>query len=320
MRAVACSMQHHDSRVGGQPPLHDLGVVNDHVVADHRDRGRSRVGGGELFEEGDEVGADRLAGHLVEPPASVQVERAEDGAPPVLAWGHDLLASAEGDPSGPDPGQQVDMRLVLGQHDRALGQLPDGLVEAGQHRLPGGVTLGNQARPPPLGDLADPPVQSPQGYGGPAEPLIEPRDRPGPGLGQQPADPLGEPGAAQPGSAGSGPVGQPDHPILVVAMDPAAHRGRVAAQQLSDRRRRPTMVRQQDHDQAGANAVAAGQQPGHVAGQAAGQERLAYTLGERILSAASSGRLVWKLQRPTRLLRALPPTPPALRAHLRSSA
>jgi hypothetical protein len=37
--------------MGGQPPLHDLGVVDDHVVADHCDQRRGRVGGQQLIAE-----------------------------------------------------------------------------------------------------------------------------------------------------------------------------------------------------------------------------------------------------------------------------
>ena len=201
-----------------------------------------------------------------------------------------------------------------GSHDRALGQLPDGLVEAGQHRLPGGVTLGNQARPPPLGDLADPPVQSSQGHGGPAEPLIEPRDGPGPGLGQQPADPLGEPGAAPAGVGRLGasrPARSPRPGCsggssgTVAGSQPSSSAIAVGGQRWCDSkittRRAPTRWVPYSA-------------PNASQGQPAGRERLAYTLGGRILSAASSGRRCVEAPTTTRLLRALPPTPPALRA------
>jgi hypothetical protein len=170
-------------------------------------------------------------------------------------------------------------------------------VQAGEDLVAVGVALGDQAGPPPLGDLTDPPVQGPQRHGGTAQPLIEPRDRPGLGLGQQPADPLGEPGAAQSRTASSGPVGQPDDPVLVVAVDPAAHRGRVTAQQFGDRGRRPTMVRQQDHDQAGADAVGPCSRRSTSQGQPAGQERLAYTLGDAYWRRPRG--VVWCVEAPT---------------------
>jgi hypothetical protein len=74
-----------------------------------------------------------------------------------------------------------------------------------------------------------------------------------------------KPPAAQPGSARPGPVGQAGRAVGVVAVDPAAHGRRVTAQQLGDGGRRPVLARQQDHDQAGADAVGAVQQPGHIA-------------------------------------------------------
>jgi hypothetical protein len=122
-------VQHHDPRVGGQPPLHNLGVVDDHVVADHRHLWRRRVGGQQLLAERGEGDADRLAGDLIEEAAGVQVDRAEDRPPPVGARSHHLLAGPVRDPGGPHPGQQVDMGLVLGQHHRTLGQVAEPLVE-----------------------------------------------------------------------------------------------------------------------------------------------------------------------------------------------
>jgi hypothetical protein len=46
--------------------------------------------------------------------------------------------------------------LILGQHHRALGQLIELLVQAGEDLLAVGVALGDQAGPPPGCDLADP--------------------------------------------------------------------------------------------------------------------------------------------------------------------
>jgi hypothetical protein len=64
-------------------------------------------------------------------------------------------------------------------------------------------------------------------------------------------------GAAQRWPASSGPVAQPAGAVGVVAVDPAAHRARVAAQQLGDGRRRQAMVGQQDHDEAQGGAARA---------------------------------------------------------------
>jgi hypothetical protein len=83
---------------------------------------------------------------------------------------------------------------------------------------------------------------------------------------------------------------------------------RVAAQQVGDRGRRPAMVRQQAHDQAGADAVGAVQQPGHIAGAAGGATKVGVPAGGRIPAAPRGSFGVWKLQRPTRLLRPMPPT------------
>src|SRR4029453_18966896 len=94
--------------------------------------------------------------------------------------------------------------------------------------------------------------------------------RPRFGFGQQSTDPLAEPWAAQPRSAPAGSIFKPGNAVLVVAVDPAAHGGRVIAQQLGDCRGRPALARQQDHDQARSDAVGAVQQAGHVAGAAGG--------------------------------------------------
>jgi hypothetical protein len=47
--------------MGLQPPLDDLGAVDDDVVADGRDHWRGRVGGQQLLAEAGEAGADGLA-------------------------------------------------------------------------------------------------------------------------------------------------------------------------------------------------------------------------------------------------------------------
>lgn len=89
-----------------EPALDDLGAVNGHVVADHRDHRRARVGGRQLPAEGGEGGADRFAGHPVEEASAGQIHRTEDRPPPILPGGHDFLVRTGGDPGGADPGQQ----------------------------------------------------------------------------------------------------------------------------------------------------------------------------------------------------------------------
>ena len=105
-------------------------------------------------------------------------------------------------------------------------------------------------------------------------------------------------------------VGKPVSAVGVVAVDPAAHRGGIAAQQPGDRRRRPALVGQQDHDQAQADAV------GPAAGRAGRRGSLRCRWGwrprwgGRILAAASSARLCCgRLQRPVRLLHLGDPPP-----------
>ena len=63
-------------------------------------------------------------------------------------------------------------------------------------------------------------------------------------LGQhhRPRGQLGKLGAAQAWPSRSGPVDRPGHPVLVVAVDPAAHRGRIAAHQLGDGDRGPAAM------------------------------------------------------------------------------
>jgi hypothetical protein len=203
-----------------QPPLDDLGAVDDDVVADDRDLRRGRVGGQQLLAEAGEAGADGLAGHPIEEPAALEVDRAEDGAATVLPRGHDLLTLPSQDPGGPHPGQQVDVGLVFGQHDGVVGQVAELLVQGGEDLVAVGVASCDQAGPPPCGDLADTAVQGPLADGEAAQPLPHPADGPGLGLAEQPADPLAEPGAAQPWPAAAGPVGQGGSAVVLVADAP----------------------------------------------------------------------------------------------------
>ena len=152
------------------------------------------------------------------------------------------------------------MRLVFGEHDRALGQLVELLVQVGQDLVSVGVALGDQPWSSPGRDLADSSVQGVQADGGVAQVSVQQRDGPGPRLGQEPTDTIAQPWAAEAGSARSGPVGKAVGAVGVVAMHPAAHGARVAAQQFRDGGRRPTALGEQDHDQAAAHPVGAVQQ------------------------------------------------------------
>jgi hypothetical protein len=158
--------------MGGQPPLDDLGMVDDDVVADHHDHGCGRVGGQELLVEGTEAGAYGLAKDLVEEAASVQADGAKDGPPPVGPRGHDFLAGSTGDPGGPHPGEQVEVGLVFGQDDRAVGQVPELLVQLGEGLVAVRVALADRPGPPPGGDLADPPAQGALADGWSASPSV----------------------------------------------------------------------------------------------------------------------------------------------------
>jgi hypothetical protein len=143
------------------------------------------------------------------------------------------------------------VRLVLGQHHRAFRQPVKLLAQVGEDLVAVGVALGDQAGPPPAGDLADAPVQGALADRRSPEPHVQPTDRPGARGGQQPADALAQPGAAQPGSAAAGPVGKTADAVLLVAVDPAAHGAGVVAEQLGDLGGVPAACRQQDHDQPG---------------------------------------------------------------------
>jgi hypothetical protein len=174
--------------------------------------------------------------------------------------------------------------LVFGQHDHALGQLVELLAQRGQDLVAVGVAGGDQPWSPPGRHLADSSVQGVQADGGAAQVSMQQRDGPGPRLGQEPADPIAQPWAPEPWSTRSGPVGKAVGTVGVVAMHPAAHGARVAAQQLGDGGRRPSLVGEQDHDQAAADPVGPCSRASTSQGSPAGQERLAYTLGGRILA------------------------------------
>jgi hypothetical protein len=174
--------------------------------------------------------------------------------------------------------------LVLGQHDRLLGQLVELLVQVGQDLVAVGVVFGDQPRSPPGRDLTDASVQGVQADGGVAQVPVEQRDGPGARLGQEPADTIAQPWAAEAGSARSGSVAKAVGAVGVVAMHPAAHDAWVAAQQFGDGGRRPAVVGKQDHDQAAAHPVGAVQQGEQVAGVASRAGALGVHAGGRILA------------------------------------
>ena len=179
------------------------------------------------------------------------------------------------------------MGLILGQHHRALGQVGDGLAQRGQDLLPVGVALGDQSRSPPGRHLADAPVQGVQADSRAAQIQVQQRDGPGSWLGQQPADALAQPRAAQARSANSGPVAQSADAVLVVAVDPAADGRGIAAEQAGNLGCWPALLGQQDHDQPVADAVGAMQQAEQVAGIAGGTGALGVHAGGTHTGAAS---------------------------------
>jgi hypothetical protein len=61
------------------------------------------------------------------------------------------------------------MRLVLDQHHRALGQVPELLVKVGEDLVAVGVAACDQPGPSPAGDLTDPSAQGPLADGGTAK-------------------------------------------------------------------------------------------------------------------------------------------------------
>jgi hypothetical protein len=117
VRAVAGAVQQLQAgmlvRVGG-----DLaGVVDGVVIADHRDHRSLRERLEHLVKRGDEV-RRAAAAQPVYPAPGADLDRAEHGDLPVRARGEDLRARAAQRPAGPHMRQQVQVRLVLGEHHR----------------------------------------------------------------------------------------------------------------------------------------------------------------------------------------------------------
>jgi hypothetical protein len=97
--------------------------------------------------------------------------------------------------------------LVLGQHDRAVGQVAEVLVQGGEGLVAVGVALGDQggcARRRPYGPAGA--GSASRWRAGPAAATAGRWSRPW--VGEQPQDPLGLLGTAQLWSAAAAPVGQ----------------------------------------------------------------------------------------------------------------
>jgi hypothetical protein len=103
-------------------------------------------------------------------------------------------------------------------------------MQVGEDRLAVGIAHGDQAGSPPAGHLADLPTQRALTELGSAELGPQPTDRPPGRSSEQPADALAKAGTTQPRPAHSWPVGKPAGAVGVVAVNPAAHRRRAAAQ------------------------------------------------------------------------------------------
>ena len=152
-------------------------------------------------------------GDVVQPASGGQLDGAEDAALLVLPRRHHLLQLALDDPGRAEPGQQVDVGLVLGQDHRAFGQGRDLLVERGQDRGLLGVALGHQPGATPTGLLTHSPGQGRQRHRRVAQRTPQLLDRPGPRLPQQHADAPAEPGAPyRRGAPGRGRSSRPATP------------------------------------------------------------------------------------------------------------
>ena len=139
---------------------------------------------------------------------------------------------------------------------------------------------GAEDRPPPAGDLPDASTQRALAEGGSAKPLPQPADRPGLRPVQQPQDALVQAGAAQRWPASSGPVAQPAGAVGVVAVDPRrtvpGSQPNSSAMAAADRPWWDSRIMTRR------KAVRCGpwSRLSRSQGQAAGQEGLAYTLGD----------------------------------------
>ena len=209
------------------------GVVDAVVIADHHDHRSPRERLGALVQQGDEV--RRAAAAQPVHPGPVLTSSAPSTVTFRFVPGvRNLRAGAAQRPAGPHVRQQVQVRLVLGEHDRPARQLQQPGHDPGHHVVMVRVAAGGQLRPPPDRHQPDPPVQRPHADLRPAQVPPDPGQGPRARAGQQRGDPPGQPLSAQPGPPGPRPVRQPGQPLAVEPADPAAHRGRVAVQQLRD--------------------------------------------------------------------------------------
>ena len=101
-----------------------------------------------LVQQRDEV-RRAAAAQPVHPRAGGHLERAEHGDLAVLPRGGNLRAPAAQRPAGPHVRQQVQVRLVLGQHDRAARQRQQPGHDAGHHVVMVRVAAGSQLGAPP---------------------------------------------------------------------------------------------------------------------------------------------------------------------------
>jgi hypothetical protein len=183
------------------------------------------------------------------PGAGGEVDRAEQAAALVAAGGGHQVAGTARDPAGSHLGQQVQMGFVLGQHDRSGWQRGDTLPDGGHDGVVVGVGLGGQAGASPGCLFADAAVHRVQADRWSSQ--FPPDSCGGPGFrpGQQGADAFAQARAAQPGTSGPGPVGQPVDALGVPPGDPATHRVRVVVQQFRDLGGTEPLAGQQDHHQ-----------------------------------------------------------------------
>ena len=128
---------------------------------------------------------------------------------PVRARGEDLRAGAAQRPAGPHMRQQVQVRLVLGEHHRPARQLQQPGHDAGHNVVMVRVAAGGQLGPPPDRHQPDPPVQRPRADLRPAQVPPDLRQGPRARPRQKRGDPAGQLASAQPWAPGPGPVGQP---------------------------------------------------------------------------------------------------------------
>jgi hypothetical protein len=217
---------------------------------------------------------------------------------------HHLLPLALDDPRRSQPGQQIDVRLVLGQDHRAFGQGGDLLVERRQDGGLLGVALGHQPRPAPVGLLAHSPGQGRQGHRRTAQCAPQLPDRPRPRLPKQHPNAPAEPGASQARRARPRSVLHTGHALVVVAIDPAANGARVVREEGGDLGGGQAAQGEPDHDQA------EGEAPGTLEQGRDLELVIGGGLGEDVSMTQRMDMASWTLWKaPTRLLFFAAPLP-----------